>query len=70
MKGYRPSHLADTGCIYVAICVKIVYTMPCSGLAWGVTAQTETIRWTPINIRMESGGLHASIDGIITVRLR
>ena len=36
----------------------------------GATALTETIRWTPINIRMESGGLHAYIEGIITIRLR
>ena len=36
-----------------------------------LTALTETIRWTPINIRiMESGGLHAYIEGIITIRLR
>ena len=27
-------------------------------------------RWTPIKIRMEGGGLHASIEGIITVLLR
>ena len=36
----------------------------------GATAQTETIRWTPINICMESGGLHAYIEGIITIHLR
>ena len=34
----------------------------------GARALTETIRWTPIKIRMESGGLHASIEGIITFR--
>ena len=34
------------------------------------TALTETIRWMPINIRMESGGLHAYIEGIMTINLR
>ena len=38
----------------------------------GATALTltETIHWTPIKIRMESGGLHASMEGIIMVLLR
>ena len=33
-------------------------------------ALTEKIRWTPFNRRMESGGLHASIEGIRTIHLR
>ena len=33
-------------------------------------ALTEKIRWTPFNICMESGGLHAYIEGIRTIHLR
>ena len=33
-------------------------------------ALPEKIRWTPFNICMESGGLHASIEGIRTIHLR
>ena len=36
----------------------------------GSPAQTERIRWMPLDCGMDSGSLHAVIEGIITVLLR
>ena len=49
---------AHSHCETLSLAADLVYKVWRSHSS--LTALTETIRWTPIKIRMESGGLHAS----------